>query len=317
MIGKRALGRTGFQVSEVGLGAWAIGGRSYGSVTEADAEGAVEAYVVAGGNFIDTARGYGTSEETLGRVIRRLGVRDRLILASKTGMTRSAEQLPRIREECELSLRLLQTDVIDLYYIHSPPEDPALMARVLEEFEALKSEGKIRSIGASIKGPDVTDDTVELCRRYADSGRIDAIQLIYSVLRQKNRRSIDHARSRNVGIVARTALENGFLTGKYAPGSVFVEGDHRRRWRGERLDRILREAETAAVWAVRPPYRDLAQVALRFALAAEGVSTIIPGARSADQVRRNVVELPPLEPSILARLTDRYGDFTPNANTGE
>jgi aryl-alcohol dehydrogenase-like predicted oxidoreductase len=306
------------EVSEIGYGAWAIGGRGYGDVDESDAIDAVGAYIQAGGNFIDTARNYARSEEFVGRVLAEHGVRDQMVIATKTSKTQTVEDLPLIRKEAETSLRLLQTDVIDLYFIHSPPDDVDLMNRVLDEFSRLKDEGKIRAIGASIKGPDVTDHTVELCKQYVNTGRIDALQLIYSILRQRNRESIEYAEGQGVGIVARTVLESGFLTGKYKPGHSFPENDHRRRWKGDHLDRLLEEAGSLADWAVKPPYAALSEVAIRFALMPRGVSTTIPGGRSRRQVEANIqaAARPPLSPDVLFRLSQKYAAFTENANTG-
>jgi aryl-alcohol dehydrogenase-like predicted oxidoreductase len=318
VIRKRVLGSTGIEVSEIGFGAWAIGGRGYGAVEDSEAVDAVAAYVEAGGGFIDTARNYARSEELIGRALAEQGARDRVVIATKTHRARSAEDLPLIREELETSLRLLQTEVIDLYFIHSPPEDPDLMNRALDEFSTLKEEGKIRAVGASIKGPDVTDQTVELCKQYVNSGRIDAIQLIYSILRQRNRESIEYAQGKGVGIVARTVLESGFLTGKYKPGHRFPDDDHRRRWQGEHLAGLLAEIEELGDLAVKPPYQSLAEVAIRFALLPSGVSTTIPGGRNRRQVEANLkaADRPPLPPDVLFRLSQKYAGFTENANTG-
>jgi aryl-alcohol dehydrogenase-like predicted oxidoreductase len=310
----RDLGSSRVSVGSIGFGAWAIGGSSYGDVSEADAEATVETYLDLGGTFIDTARNYRKSEEILGRVISRRGDREKIFLATKTSKTSTVEELPLIREQVEMSLRLLQTDVIDLYFIHAPPEDPDLMERVLQEFESLKAEGKIRYIGASIKGPDVTQQTVALCKQYVDTGRIHAIQLIYSILRQLNRESIDYARKHGVGIVARTVLESGFLTGKFSRGSQFQ--DHRRRWNAG-ADELLETVDSLKSWAVPPSYQSLAQVALRFALVPPGVSTIIPGGKNASQVRANmsIADLPDLPEDLLDRFRSELGDFTPRANT--
>jgi aryl-alcohol dehydrogenase-like predicted oxidoreductase len=315
---KRALGKSGFEVTEIGFGAWAIGGRGYGEVSEQQAYAVIEAYLEGGGNFIDTARRYGESERRLGEVLRRSGTRDQVYLATKTHQSRSKETLPEIRKELEESLRLMQTDVVDLFYMHAPPEEVDVMNFALDEFAALKKEGKIRAIGASIKGPDVTRKTVDLCRQYVDSGRIDAIQLIYSVFRQMNAESIAYAKNNGVGIVARTVMESGFLTGSYRPGDAFADNDHRRRWQGAHLDELLAEAVRLSSTAVRPPYSSLAQVAIRFALAQEGVSTVIAGAKRVEQMRANLAvdAIPPLENSLLEELRRDYADFTAKANTG-
>ncbi len=314
---KRHLGRTGLEITEISFGAWAIGSRGYGAVDTQDAYAALGTFIDAGGNFIDTARNYGNSEELIGTYLQERGV-DGIFIASKTGKTQSEEDIPFIRTEAETTLRNLKRDAVDLYYLHSPPADVDLMNRVLDEFEKLKDEGKVRLIGASIKGPNVTSDTVDLCKQYTDTGRIDAIQLIYSIWRQLNAESAEYAVAQGVGIVARTVLESGFLTGKYPPGHVFPQGDHRQRWGGDRLKRLLEDAADLTDTIVKPPFENLAQVAIRFPLADENVSTLILGARNGDQAARNcaVDTLPYLEQDMVDELRERYADFTPRANTG-
>ena len=101
--------------------------------------------------------------------------------------------------------------------------------------EQLKTEGKIRAIRTSIKGPNVTQHTADLCRQYVYTGKVDVLQLVYSIFRQSNAQIFEQARQAGVGIIARTVLESGFLTGKYNSQSLFLEGDHRRRWSAEQL----------------------------------------------------------------------------------
>jgi aryl-alcohol dehydrogenase-like predicted oxidoreductase len=309
------IGNTGLMVSDIGFGAWAIGGVQYGSVSRSDAETTIEAYIESGGNFIDTARAYHASEEILGEVLKRLGILDRIIIASKTKALDEAG----VRADVEASLRLLQRDHIDLYYLHSPPDDPDDMNRLLDVFEALKQEGKIRFIGASIKGPDVTQDTVDLCRQYIQSGRVNALQIIYSIFRQKNASMFAEAHQAGVGIVARTSLESGFLTGKYRPGQTFSGDDHRKRWSKARLETILGHVADLEAQLVKPPYQTIAQVALRFALDTPGVDTIIPGAKNVNQMQANlsVGELPPLDPAVYQLLVDQYRTPDPIYNTGQ
>ena len=318
MMRKRSLGNTDLSVTEIGLGAWPIGGSSYGDVGDKQAAAVLEAYLDEGGNFIDTAHNYGESERRIGDMLSTLKVRDRLILATKTHHTKSIDEIPEIRNDLETSLRRMRTEWIDLYYIHSPSEDSDIMNRVLDELFVLREEGKIRYIGASIKGPNVTQATVDLCTQYIDTGRVNALQVIYSILRQKNRESIGYAKEHGVGIVARTALENGFLTGKYEPDGADFGGGHRTKWGGKRLRGILEEALKMEEWAICPPYHSLAQVALAFSLACDGVSTVIPGAKNRYQVAGNaeVGELPPIDAAILSRLADTYRDFNDRANTG-
>ena len=312
----RTLGRSGINVSEVGLGAWALGGTAYGEVTDDQAAGILEAYFEEGGNFIDTARGYDRSERRIGDALRRYGNRDEIVLASKTGATKSFEDVQSIRKDLDATLADLGTSYLDIYYLHSPPEDAGVMDAVLREFEALKGEGKIRCIGASIKGPNVTRETTDLCTKYVDSGRIDVVQLIFSIFRQLNREVIKYACTKNIGVVSRTSIESGFLSGKYNPEAPEMTGRHRKRWSGKQQKKLLSASLGLHDWAVQPPYHSLAQVALGYALAAEGVTSVIAGAKNRYQTIDNteVGELPPIDPGILTRLDRDFRDFTNAAN---
>lgn len=305
------LGRTGIEVTEVGFGAWAIGSKGYGQVQRADAEAAVEAYLEAGGNFIDTARGYGNSEEILGELLSDRADGRQVLVASKT----PACDEQGIREAVETSLKLLGRDAVDLYYLHRPPEEMQEIADALGAMSKLKQEGKIRAVGASIKGADVTDKTTDLCRAYIQTGQVDAIQLIYSIFRQKTREVFEPAAEAGVGIVARTNLESGFLTGKYKPGETF--DDHRARWGEEHLSGILREVQRLEQMPLPEGYESLAQVALKFALMPAEVTTIIPGAKNRGQAMSNtkVADLPPLPEEMVAELRDRYAGRTEQFNT--
>jgi aryl-alcohol dehydrogenase-like predicted oxidoreductase len=312
---KRLLGRTGIQVSELGFGAWQIGGIQYGPVPEAEAVEIIHRYIQAGGNLIDTARAYGASEAILGKVLSQGKLREQIVLATKTQKGSDAQTVPAIREDLEESLRLLKTDCIDLFYLHQPPDDPAVMHQAFDLLESLKKGGKLKAIGASIKGPAVTDATVKLCRQYIDSGRIDAIQVVYSILRQKIAPIFEYAHQKGVGIVVRTSIESGFLSGKYRPGQVISEG-HRKRWTPETQSLIFQKVTEMEGYAIRPPYRSMAEVAVRFSLEPRGVSTVIVGARTPEQMQKNlaIASLPSLPPEMRARLEKEFGEMTEKFN---
>ena len=321
MVAKRKLGRTGFEVTELGFGGFPMV-LGYGTVTETDAEAAIEAYLEAGGNFIDSARVYGESEAVIGRVLKRLDARGQVFICSKTtagGLT--LEDIDCIREDVETSLRTLRTDHIDLSYMHTPPSDMDVLQRALDAYDELKEEGKVRAVGASIGKGSVNQETNDLCKMYIGTGRIDAIQLVYSIGRQKAREIFEMAHKAGVGLVARTVLENGFLTGKYPPGTDFPErqGDHRCRWSGDTLQRILEVAQELKERAVLPPYENLTQVAIRFAVQPEAISSALVGAKNAEQTRQNMAtgELPALPQDLVEMLQKEYGDMTEtfNANT--
>jgi aryl-alcohol dehydrogenase-like predicted oxidoreductase len=192
------------------------------------------------------------------------------------------------------------------------------MNRVLDVFVQLKAEGKIRAIGASVKGPDVTKGTVDLCRQYIRSGKVDALQVIYSIFRQKNAEMFAEAAESDVAIIARTILESGFLTGKYRPGHEFsAPGDHRGRWSRECLEGVFSDVQSVTELTVHPPFESIAQVAIRFVLDTPRVTAIIPGAKSAEQMQQNMAlaGLPPLAAEILAELRLRYADSGERFNT--
>ena len=200
-IKKRPLGRTGFEVSELGLGTWPLGGTSYDAVGEDDAIACIETYLDAGGNFIDTAsnKAYGLAQFFIGKVLAKRKDRKNLFIASKTPNSASLDTLPNIQVDLEESLRVMGIDYLDLYYLHWPPSEADVMNRILDEYERFKAEGKIRAIGASIKGPSVTQETLDLCRQYIDTGRVDVIQVVYSMFRQMNKEIFDYAVGKGVG----------------------------------------------------------------------------------------------------------------------
>ncbi len=141
-----------------------------GTATPIKGTEALEAYLESGGNFIDTAVTYGESERTIGAVLKDLGLGNYVYIATKTKSGEPAETVPQIRKDLETSLKNLGRDYVDILYLHMPPEDDDVIDMALNECEALKREGKIRGIGASVKGPAVTDATVSLCRKYIDTG---------------------------------------------------------------------------------------------------------------------------------------------------
>ncbi len=308
---KRRFKKAGIEAAELAFGAWAIGGLRYGAVHSEEAEAAIKAYLESGGNFIDTARMYDESEGRIGVVLKEMGNRDHVVIATKTVYGSQMSDIPNIRYDLEASLRQLKTEYIDIYQLHDPPEKPEVIDAALSEMEALKQEGKIRAIGASIKGPNVTETTAELCRAYIDTGKVDALQIIYSIFRQSNRQIFEQASEAGVGIIARTVLESGFLTGKYNGNSTFVEGDHRVRWSADQIERFHEEAQRIMGEHIKPPYETLAQLAIKFALAPPEVTTLILGARTAEQVNRNmaVAQIPDLNSDTLSELENKYEGF--------
>jgi aryl-alcohol dehydrogenase-like predicted oxidoreductase len=170
---------------------------------------------------------------------------------------------------------------------------------VVGTFDGLRAAGLIRRVGASVKGPRVTPDTLALARTYMATGRIDALQVIFSVLRPQMSALWSETQARGVTVVARTVLESGFLTGKFPPGHAFPPGDHRHRWPAHQLEPLL---ET-----VRDAGTGLAAMAIRYALTPPAVNVIIPGAKTPEQVEANwrAATAGPLSAAELAGL-DRH-----------
>lgn len=304
MMQRRSLPGWSEPIPVCGFGGWAIGGRAYGPVDRATARAALIRFVELGGVFIDTAGAYGDSEEIIGAVLDELRCRDRVVLATKTQCHNPTD----IRRELERSLRRLRTDRIDLYQIHNPPEAPAAIDGVVGTFDGLRAAGLIRRVGASVKGPRVTTDTLALARTYMATGRIDALQVIFSVLRPHMSALWSEAKVLGVTVVARTVLESGFLTGKFPPGHVFTPGDHRHRWPADQLVSLLEKVGEAGT--------DLAALAVRYALTPPAVNVIIPGAKTPEQVEANwrAAAAGPLPATEVARLDLHFAPVRAFAN---
>lgn len=301
----RTLGRTGLQVSEIGFGAWAIGGPAalggnpigWGMVDDATSLRTLEACLDHGINFIDTADvyGHGHSEELIGRAFK--GQRDRVIIASKVGNRDTPargwfKDFSRawVLEAVEASLRRLSTDYIDLYQLHSPFEEFKYTAELFEVFEDLKAAGKIRFYGISV-GPWRHGLSV------IETGRGDTFQVLFNLLERDPAAGLFSAAAEHqIGIIARVPLASGFLTGKFHAETRFTPDDQRsvrnppEKIR-EQVARVERVRSITAGWPL-----SLAQVALQYCLSFPAVSTVIPGAKTPEQLRENARagQAPPL-----------------------
>lgn len=284
---QRPFGRTGLLVSERGFGAWAIGGASYGAVP---AQAALEALARAealGCNFVDTAAVYGDSEALLGRFL--AGRRDRWIVASKysgqpQGMTALVEE----------QLQRLGTDHIDLYQIHWAPRgrDESLY----DELETLKRTGKIRFAGVSLRGVGDIDHAL-------GHAVIDALQMPVSLLDPEplvSRRAL--LRERGVGVIARSALRGGFLTGKYGAASRFdAAGDQRSEWDPQRIAALAGQARAFAFLADHAG--SIHAAAIAYPLAFPEVSTLVLSCKDSAQAEANLGgDTVPLPDAVLAQI---------------
>lgn len=284
----RDFGRTGLKVSERGFGAWAIGGASFGAVPAGQALDALARAEALGCNFVDTAAVYGESEALLGRFLP--GRRERWIVASKysgqpQGMTALVDE----------QLRRLNTDHIDFYQIHWAPrgKDEALF----DELETLKRAGKLRFTGVSLRSAGDIDHVL------ARPG-IDGLQICVSLLDPDPLLArLALLRERGVGVIARSVLKGGFLTGKYDAAVRFTDpADQRRDWEPARIRTLVQQAHAFDFLAEAAG--TLHAAAIAYPLSFAEVSTVILSCKSVEQVDANLgSDLPAaLPPAVLGRI---------------
>jgi len=313
----RRLGRTGVQVSEIGVGAWALGG-GWGAQAEQDSLDALRTALDQGANFIDTAAGYGNgrSEQLIGQVLRTRATPP--YVATKTPpqagpwppspYCRVEDRYPEayLRANLDERRRLLGVDCVDLLQLHTWTRAWNADPRPLDVLKKLQSEGQLRAIGISTPEQD-QNCVIDLMRR----GYLDVIQVIYNIFEQEPAAELlPAAREHNVGVIVRVALDEGALTGKFTRGQRFSADDFRSNYfAGDRIDRVVERVEKLqrdlAELLPAGSYT-LADVALRFALSHPAVSTVIPGMRNAAQARLNtaVGDLPPLPEAVVLRLRE-------------
>ncbi len=307
---ERRASRLGAAVSEIGFGAWAIGG-SWGAVTQADAEAALNAALDAGVTFIDTANVYGDgrSEKIIGRVLKARGG-TRPFVATKTGRegpnTPESYTRENITRSVETSLANLQADALDLIQLHCPPTEVYYMPEVFGILDDLVKAGKLKKYGVSV-------EKVEEGLKAIEFANVASVQIIYNIFRQRPERLFfPEAKRKGVAVIVRVPLASGLLTGKLKRDTKFAADDHRAFNRhGESFDRgetfagVPYEEGLAAVEELRPLVpagATMAQFALRWILMNEAVTATIPGARNAEQARANAAaaDLPPLSSDTMA-----------------
>ena len=292
---QRILGKTGRSVSTVGLGTWQLGA-DWGSVTEQDAHSVLEASVAAGVTFFDTADVYGDgrSEQFIGRFLRE---NPNLGLTVATKMGRRVDQIPEnytlsnFREWTDRSRRNLQQDTLDLVQLHCPPTAVYSRDEVYDALDTLVSEGAIRNYGVSVEQ---TEEALEAIKR----GNTATVQIILNAFRLKPLDEVlPAAKESGVGIIARVPLASGLLSGKYTQDTEFPADDHRNYNRdgsafdvGETFSGVdfatgVKAAQEFS--GLVPDGVSTAQAALAWIIAQDGVSTVIPGARSAVQAAAN------------------------------
>ena len=290
------LGRTDLTVSRIGFGAWAIGG-DWGTVDDEQSMAAMHAAIDAGVNFIDTADVYGDgrSERLVAR-LRRERPGETIHVATKAGR-RLPQQVvegysrTNLTEWIDRSLRNLETESIDLLQLHCPPTALYQIADVFDILDDFVKAGKVRHYGVSV-------ETVEEALAAMGYPRVQSIQIIFNMFRLKPlARVFPEAARRQVGILARVPLASGLLTGKLRADSVFARDDHRNYNRfgeafdqGETLSGVPYSLGLEAVERLRPLVPEglsLTQLALRWILMFDAVTTAIPGAKTPAQAKEN------------------------------
>ncbi|WLS02804.1 aldo/keto reductase [Shinella oryzae] len=292
----RQFGRTGRVVSEIGFGAWAIGG-AWGDVSEEEARGALHAALDAGTTFIDTADVYGDgrSERIIADVLKARGG-ERPYVATKAGR----RAVPHVADEynrknltafIDRSLQNLSTDCLDLVQLHCPPTEVYYRPEVFGILDDLVQAGKIRNYGVSV-------EKVEEALKAIEYPGVVSVQIIYNIFRQRPAGVFfREAKAKDVAVIVRVPLASGLLTGKMNAATQFAADDHRAFNRngeafdkGETFSGVPYDVALDAVEAVRklvPDNVTMAQFALRWILMEEAVSVVIPGAKNAAQAKAN------------------------------
>ncbi|MBY5837164.1 aldo/keto reductase [Rhizobium leguminosarum] len=312
-----AFGRMPFTVTNVGFGAWQIGG-SWGDISEADGRAALNAALDAGMTFIDTADVYGDgrSEKIIANVLKTRGD-ERPMVATKVGRRLNphvAEGYTKANLEgfIDRSLTNLAVDSLDLVQLHCPPRDVLYQPEVFEGLNVLQKAGKIKGYGVSV-------EKVEDGLKAIEYPGVVSIQIIYNIFRQRpDHLFFQEARRRNVAIIARVPLASGLLSGKITRDTHFASDDHRNFNRngeafdvGETFAGVPFEVGLQAVEEVRklvPEGATMAAFALRWILMSDAVIVVIPGARNAEQARANAAaaDLAPLSADVMAATREIY-----------
>ena len=312
-----AFGRMPFTVTDVGFGAWQIGG-SWGDISEADGRAALNAALDAGMTFIDTADVYGDgrSEKIIADVLKARGG-TRPMVATKAGRRLNphvAEGFTKANLEgfIDRSLKNLAVDSLDLVQLHCPPRDVLYQPEVFGTLDELQKAGKIKGYGVSV-------EKVEDGLKSIEFPGVVSIQIIYNIFRQRpDHLFFQEARRKNVAIIARVPLASGLLSGKITRDTSFASDDHRNFNRhgeafdvGETFAGVPFEVGLQAVEEVRklvPQGATMAAFALRWILMSDAVTVVIPGARNAEQAKANAAaaDLAPLSADVMAATREIY-----------
>jgi aryl-alcohol dehydrogenase-like predicted oxidoreductase len=305
----RQLGRSGIEVSEIGFGAWGIGGAtegltSYGATDDEASLSALQRALDLGITFFDTSSVYGCgrSEILIGKAFRH--ARDRVVIATKAGFrawNQEADFSPdAIARSCEESLQRLQTDHVDVLQLHNPSVEWVGRDDVVATLDRLVRQGKARAWGLSMRAPAEAMQVLQFVTPAAIQVNLNMLDV-----RAIEIGLLEAAQARGVGIIARTPLCFGFLSGSIQPDTQFKPGDHRRGWSAAQIAAWIDGAYQALAVVPQPPGSTKTQAALRFCLSSPTISTVIPGMLTISEVDENTVAstLGPLpEDAVMAVL---------------
>jgi len=300
-IEKRILGKSGIEITKIGLGLWAIGGDEWGEVDDRESLDLIDAALDMGITFFDTADVYGTghSEKILGRAMK--GRRDKFIVATKIGwlefdhenQVSQYDTVEKLVTGVESNLKRLDTDYVDLIQCHIDFREPNMEVFV-EGFQKLQAQGKVRAYGVS------TSDFDYLQAFNADN-QTATLQIDYSILNRTPEKEIfPYTMANDIGVLVRGPLAMGILTGKFSKDTTFEEGDFRQRWieNEDEYQTFLNDLAKVEKLKALANGRSMAQLAIQFTMQHPAVTVAIPGAKRVSQLREN------LEAALMPALTD-------------
>lgn len=315
----RELGRTGWNISEVSFGAWAIGG-AWGEVDDKESIAALHKAIDMGVNFIDTADVYGDgrSERLISQVLKERS--EDIVVATKAGRrldphVADGYNAENLIEFIERSLKMLDTECLDLVQLHCPPTDVFYRPEVFEALDKLTEAGKIQHYGVSV-------EKVEEALKAIEYPNVKTVQIIFNMFRQRPAELFfEEAKRRKIGILARVPLASGLLTGKMSAQTTFADDDHRKFNRhgeafdvGETFAGVDYDTGLTAVEelkTLKPENATMAQFALRWILMFDAVTCVIPGAKRPSQAQDNCdsSDLPALSNEAMTKVREIYDRY--------
>lgn len=311
----RKFGKTDLLVSEIGFGAWGIGGPAmvgstaigWGDVDDNSSIKALKRSFDLGINFYDTADfyGFGHSEELIGKVF---GNRDDVIIATKVGHRVEDQSIvldyskAHILKSCDESLKRLKRDMIDYYQLHSAKSDHLVDGACIEAMEELKQKGKIRYWGISLNTFNPYPEAEFLIER----NLADGFQLVLNIINQRSLKLIEKSKEKEYGVIARIPLQFGLLTGKFNKEKRFSKNDHRFfRLPPEFLSELLESLED--VWSLQKKYKiSKTSFALSYILSIDGISTVIPGIKTPEQAELNTKDIVKIDDDDIISLHNLF-----------